>query len=325
MIPTLPPILITGATGFLGGALARRLAADGAHVRALARSSEKAAPLQALGIETITGDVTDADAMRRAAAGCGIVFHAAAALAGDYAKQHAVNVGGTANILNAATAAGVERLVYVSSIAVYGYMCAGNVTEASIPAPGADPYGQTKLESERLVQSSGIDYTIIRPGMIYGAGAVNWTGKAFRLARLKPTPFVGDGRGAAFPIYVDDVVDLLVTAATHPAAARQIFHCAPDPAPTWREFLGSYSRLAGHDRWLAIPPLPFRILAKVVSSVAPRRSMLRDLPDQVNFIQRRVTYKMDKARDLLGWEARISLDEGIARCAGWLRDEGLLS
>ncbi|MFN8450319.1 MAG: hypothetical protein U0521_17465 [Anaerolineae bacterium] len=73
---------------------------------------------------------------------------------------------------------------------------------------------------------------------------------------MKPTPFVGDGRGSVFPIYIDDVVDMMITAARHPAAANQIFNCTPDPSPTWRDFVGC-ARLAGHRRWLAIPPAPF--------------------------------------------------------------------
>ncbi len=160
--------------------------------------------------------------------------------------------------------------------------------------------------------------------MIYGPGAVNWTGGLFRVAKLNPTPFVGNGHGSAFPIYVDDVVDLLVTVADHPAASRQVFNCTPDPAPTWREFLGRYSQLAGHERWLPIPPqllYPFGWLALLI---APRYSMLGDALDQLSFVQRQVTYKMDKARDLLGWQPQVDLDDGIARCAPWLRDQGLL-
>lgn len=317
-------VFVTGATGFLGGALALRLADEGAHVRALARMPRKAeAPLKH-GIEICEGDVTDAEAMRRLVEGCHTVFHAAAAMNGDYAKQRAVNVEGTRNLVRAAADADVKRFVHVSSVSVYGYRCAGDITENMPPSPGADPYALTKAEAERVVAEGNIAYTIIRPGMIYGAGAVNWTGNLFRLARLKPTPFIGDGSGSAFPIHRDDVVDLLVVAAEHPAASNQIFNCASDPAPTWREFLGAYSRLAGHQRWLALPPILVVPITQIARLASPRYSMARDMPDQLGFIQRKITYKMTKARELLGWTPRITLDTGITSCVPWLREQGLL-
>ncbi len=324
MLSTDAPILVTGATGFLGGALALRLAADGVHVRALARSARKAAFLRERGIEVVYGDVTDESAMQRAVAGCGIVFHTVAG-GGTYAQQEVVNVGGTRSVLDAAKAAKVKRFVHVSTVSVYGYNRRGSVTEQTAFAPGADPYAITKAAGDRLVQSSDIDYTIIRPSMIYGAGSVNWTGNLFKLARLNPTPFIGDGSGSVFPIHVDDVVDLLITAANHPGAACQSFNCAPDPSPTWREFIGRYSRLCGHDRWLKLPALPFYTLGGIALLVAPRHTMARDLPDLVSFIQRHLTYKMDKARDLIGWSPRIDLDAGIVSCIPWLRKQGLLS
>jgi nucleoside-diphosphate-sugar epimerase len=160
--------------------------------------------------------------------------------------------------------------------------------------------------------------------MIYGAGAVNWTGKLFRVAKLNPTPFLGNGNGSVFPIHVDDVVDLLVTTASHPAATNQIFNCTPDPSPTWREFLGHYSRLAGHDKWLSLPPALFSAVASIVGVVAPPRSKLRDFSEQVDFLQHKITYRMAKARHLLGWSPHVALDAGVASCAPWLREKGWL-
>lgn len=318
-------VLITGATGFLGSALARRLLADGANVRAVVRSPQKAAPLCDLGIEIVAGDVTNADSMRRAVEGCSIVFHAAAAMSGDYAKQREVNVKGTRNLVQAAAQAEVTRFVHVSSVAVYGYNASGDRREDMPPPPtDANPYAASKAATEQVVTSGSVPYTIIRPAMIYGAGSINWTGGLFRLAKLKPTPFIGSGSGSAFPIHVDDVRDLLVLSATHPAAVNQIFNCAPDPAPTWREFVGAYSRLAGHQSWLSVPPILFSAAVAVVSLFSPPISDRRSLRDQVGFIQRKVTYKTTKACDLLGWTPKYTLETGIPTCVPWLRERGLL-
>lgn len=315
-------VFVTGATGFLGGALARRLAAGGARVRALARSERKAEALRDTGVEIVLGDITDAETMRRAADGCRVVFHAAAFF-GDYARQRVVNIEGTRNVLQAATDAKVERFVHISSISVYGYKVAGDVTEATPAAPGGDPYAITKTEAETVVRSGGAPYTIIRPGMIYGAGSVNWTGQLFRLARRSPTPFIGDGHGSVFPIHVDDVVDLTVTAAAYPAAVNQIFNCTPDPSPTWREFLGAYARLAGNEGWRAIPPRLIAPVAQIVRLLSPRVSRTRDLPDLLRFTQSDITFKTTKAQDLLDWQPQVDLETGVAGCAEWLREQGM--
>jgi nucleoside-diphosphate-sugar epimerase len=185
-------VLVTGATGFLGGALALRLATDGARVRALARSPHKVAILRERAIEVFEGDVTDREAMRQAVRGCRVVFHVAASLGGNYAQHRAVNVEGTRNVVQAAAFANVERFIHVSSISTYGYNYRGDVTEEMTLAPGADPYAITKAEAERVVREADIPYTMIRPGMIYGPGAVNWTGNLLKVARLNPTPFVGN-------------------------------------------------------------------------------------------------------------------------------------
>src|SRR5690606_14698483 len=134
------------------------------------------------------------------------------------------------------------------------------------------------------------------------------------------TLFIGDGSGHVHPIYVDDVVDLMVLLATHPAAENESFNCAPDPAPTWREFLGGYSSLAGHQNWLGIPTLPVKILAPLIELVLTLRGEPQDVPALIPYAQSCATYKMDKARRLLGWQPKVSLKEGVHRCEPWLRE-----
>lgn len=323
-------VLVTGPTGFLGGALVRRLSADGVSVRALARRPERARAIQALpGVTVVQGDIRREADMQAAVEGCSVVFHVAAALGGTYDAQYATNVEGTQTVADAAAGAGVARFVHVSTISVYGYRNFENVTEETLPDPGADPYHSTKLAAEHTVRAvsrlHGLPYTIVRPSMIYGPGSNTWTAGMFQLARLNPVPLVGGGDGSAYPIYVDDVVDLLVTVATHPAALGETFNCTPDPSPTWREFLGAYARLAGHQNFIRVPVDPLLPLAQRVARLpGTGSSQFGDLPDLLPFLQRYITYKMDKARDLLGWQPQVSLEDGVARCAPYLRQKGLL-
>lgn len=323
-------VLVTGATGFVGGALTRRLAADGAHVRALARTPEKAAFLAGQPrVEIVHGDITNAVCCAEVCQGCDVVFHVAAALGGPIAMQRRVNVEGTRHVVRAAAEAGAARLVHISSIAIYGYGHRGVITEDTAPRPTHDPYSLTKREGEGVVQVAArerdLSYTVIRPGTIYGPRSNAWTRKMFMLVRRPPLIFVGNGRGSIPAIYVDDLIDLCVVAATHPAAANQIFNGTPDPSPTWREYLGGYAALAGVRGWWPVPVAPVRWALRLRAAFAPPETRLKALPEFVSFLTEPVTYSMAKARACLNWAPSTPLAEGIARSAPWLRDLGLLA
>ncbi|MEO8606705.1 MAG: NAD-dependent epimerase/dehydratase family protein [Chloroflexota bacterium] len=322
-------VLVTGATGFLGSALTTRLTQDGVRVRALARSPQKTKYIASLpGVEIVSGDIINADQMHQAVRGCEIVFHVAASMGGSIDGQRQINTIGTRNVAKAAAGAGVLRVVHVSSIAVYGYNQRGDVTEATPPNPGQDPYNITKAEAEaelrEIASENHMPYSIIRPAMIYGPYSGMWTGKFFRLAKLRPTLFIGRGDGTTFPIFVGDVVDLMVLLAQHPDAVGETFNCAPDPAPTWREFLSAYSKLAGHQSWLGIPPGVVSPFVTLVGALARPNTQLKELPNLLRMALGQVTFKMTKARERLGWEPKVDLQTGIERCVPWLHDKGWL-
>lgn len=330
MIPYGKKVLVTGATGFLGGALVHRLARMGAQVVALARHTSDVSYIEHLPlVEIVIGDVTDRTSMFRSAEGCDYIIHAAAALGADMPVQEQVNYQGTRNIAEAGARAGVERLVHVSTIACYGYGVDGAVSEDTPPTETSDPYAMTKARAEEVLRQIAdkrwLSYSIIRPGMIYGPRSQAWTALMFKIARRNPTLFIGGGKGHAHPIHLDDVVELCITLATHPAAKGEAFNCAPDPAPTWREFLGEYSRLAGHQNWLGVPSPLAEMGMDIRSALASDESMDTSWGEKVRWIQRQVTYKMDKAREMLDWQPSVPLAEGVAGTETWLREQGLLS
>lgn len=323
-------VFVTGATGFLGGALVERLSQEGAQIRALARRPERADPIRDFpNLEVVTGDVTNMTRMREITVGCDYVFHLAAATSGTLELQQAVNVNGTEHVATAAAEAGVKRFVLVSSIASYGYGVQGRVAEEQEQSPRRVPYNITKAKGEQalrtVAQQHHLSYSILRPGMIFGPRSGAWTDTMFKLAKRRPMPFIGDGTGTCYPIFVDDVVDLLLVMALHPAAEGEAFNAVLDPAPTWREFLGRYMQLAGHDRWLAIPVPLVQVLAPLVDTGAlVIRGEPLNIRDLVHFLTGQQTYSMDKARERLGWQARFSLEEGIQRCVPYLEEKGLL-
>jgi nucleoside-diphosphate-sugar epimerase len=327
---TSQPIFVTGGTGFLGGTLIQRLSAEGYRVRALARDPARATFIRDLrGLELVQGDLTQTENLYRVLAGCGTVFHVAAAITGPLRTQQATNIEGTRHLVRAAADAGVRRFVHVSTVAVYGYSRQGIIRESDPMTPGDEPYSSTKAEAERIIgQVAGarhLPYSIIRPAMIYGPRSGMWTEKAFRLASLPVIPWVGDGSGNAYPIYVEDVVDLMLVLAEHPAAVGEIFNCAPDPSPTWRDFLGAYAHLTGREpSWLRLPFNLVHPIVRLLSRLAPAQTPLKEAANVIQMTQRQTTHSMAKARDLLGWSPQVELAEGIQRSGSWLRETGKL-
>lgn len=321
--------LVTGATGSLGGALALKLADHGVSVRALTRSAGRGRFLRERGdVDVVEGDITDAGRMRDLSRGCEYLFHTAVVQGTDLDELRRVNVEGTRNLAEAAAASGAHRFVHISTVLVYGYRHAAEVAEEMPLTPGQDAYSISKAEAEEAVQSAGettgLSWTILRSGGIYGPRSRAWTARMFRRARRRPVVFVGSGQGSFPAIYVDDLIDLCMVAAVHPRADGEAFNAVMDPAPTVREYMGALSGLAGHRSWLGIPvPLMLAVLYPIALLASPH-SRWKDGPDIVRFVDRYYNYSMAKARDLLGWQPRIGLEEGIQRCVPWLREKGLL-
>ncbi len=323
------PVLVTGATGFLGRALVLQLAGEGARVRALYRTERKRERIEGLaGVEPVAGELTDTGRMREVCAGCRSVIHAAAALAGPPELQQEVNVAGSAGLVEAAAATGVRRLVHVSSVAVYGFRPGAVLAEARGPDPARYTYSRTKAEAERAVRAAaartGLEVAIVRPGMIYGPRARTWTGRFFRWARRRPLVLPGGGTGTIPYIHVDDVVELSLLCALHSAAAGETFNVVMDPPPTLRQVLKAWADLAGN-RWTISLPAPLLYLvAGLAAGMARPGSVLREASAIARMFVQSTRWPMDRAREVLDWSPRVGLAEGVAGCVPWLREKGLL-
>ncbi|PJF35559.1 MAG: hypothetical protein CUN49_09930 [Candidatus Thermofonsia Clade 1 bacterium] len=327
---TLRQALVTGANGFIGSALTAELLQRGIAVRAMCRALHKGAALAELGAEVVSGDVQDRRRLTELAEGCQVVFHVAAAMEGSAAYTYNVNVLGAQNAVIAASEAGCERFVHVSTIAVYGFNVQGLVREDQPLRPSqSDYYALSKALGERAVQREaaqrGMPLTVIRPAYVYGEGSLFWSKRLYELCQRLPMPLVNGGRGKAHPIYIADLCDLLIHAAQHPNAVGQVFNAAPDPAPTWAEFLGYYARMAGRSDRLEIPAPLLMSLAPLVTALTRLRGTPFDLAGYLRMLDHQATYSMAKAAEQLGWQARTTLEEGMARTEQWLRRNRLLS
>jgi nucleoside-diphosphate-sugar epimerase len=315
---------VTGAGGFIGGAVCRALAAEGASVTGVDIDGGAATRVRAAGAEFAQADVTDGAVLERAFEGTELVVHTAAYVRDWGAMEEfiRVNAGGTVAVLDAADAAGAERVVHLSSVVVYGYHHPGELDEAAFHRTYGIPYIDTKSASDAVAARRGA--VVIRPGDVYGPGSVPWTLRPLELARSGRLAVPGSGDGQMLPVYIDDLVEsvLLGLLEGEPGHAYTVWD---GEAVTFGEYFDRIGEIAGTGPARRLPKPLLSLAAKAMEAAAA----VRNRPPQfstraMTFVDRRGTASNRRAREELGWEPRVFLDEGLARTKTWLGEEGLL-
>ncbi len=319
-------IAVTGAGGFIGRAVCERLAADGAQPIGIDVAPGAWTTVEEAGARFVLADIRDGAAICAALDDCEGVIHTAALLgdAAGMAAQIDVNVRGTVNVLDAARVASVERVVHVSSVATWGYDFASDIPESSTARVCGVAYVDTKTASQLIALRRGA--AVVRPGDVYGPRSSPWTIRPVQALSAGTFFLPGDGSGLMTPVYVDDLVDCLVRALEHPDAGGRAVTAWDGSAVTARDFFGNYARMLGRDR---IRCLPEALLKAGALAIEARARLTGTTPDvtreALRYISRRAVYPNDDARELLGWEPSVDLDEGMRRTEVWLRDQGLLT
>ena len=326
-------VLVTGATGFTGGHLARHLASTGCSVAALVRpaSLARAVDLRNAGVEVRAGDLTDFASVQRAVEGCETVYHIAAtyreAGQGDAAYVR-VNVDGTRHVLEAALAAGVTRVVHCSTGGVHGHIENPPADETAPFAPG-DVYQRTKLEAERLAADFGranrIEVVVVRPIGIYGPGDLRFLKMFHGIARGR-FPMLGRGDVFYHLTYIDDLVRGFQLAATCPSAAGREYILGGPEYTTLTELV----RLIADECGVAPPRVHFPIWPVWVAGAlceavcVPLGIEPPLYRRRVDFFRKSRAFNIARARKELGYNPDIDLKTGIQRTAAWYRAQGLL-
>jgi nucleoside-diphosphate-sugar epimerase len=324
--------LVTGASGFLGANLARRLLAEGSRVRVLARSEARVRPLRELGAEVVLGDVTDPRAVAAAVDGATVVWHLAGRLLvpgvapSEYERTH---VAGTRTLLACCRRApALERLVHCSTTGVLG-PTGDRAADERAPIRPTNVYEATKAQAEREVWEAardGLPVVVARPGLVYGPGDLHLLGFFRAIVRRRFRP-VGRRPVRLHPIYVDDLGDALVRCGGHRAAVGECFHIAGRRPVTLAELAEAIARSAGTELPRGRIPLPAaRAAAAVGDALPPRLRCAAPLTrTRLDFLTHSRTYDVGKARRVLGFSAPTDLRAGIARTVAWYREQGLLA
>jgi dihydroflavonol-4-reductase len=326
-------VLVTGATGFTGGHLARHFLQAGERVAVLVRPSSeaRAAGLKAAGADVRVADLTDAAAVAAAAQGCEVVYHIAAtyreAGQGDAAYTR-VNVDGTRHVLEGALSAGSRRVVHCSTGGVHGHIEHPPANETAPYAPG-DVYQRTKLEAEELARSFAsrhrLEVVIARPIGIYGPGDLRFL-KMFRGIARGRFPMLGSGEVFYHLTYVDDLVRGFALCGQVPAAAGRTYILAGPEYTTLNELVGLIAAELGvQPPRLHLPVWPVWIAGALCELVCVPLGINPPLfRRRVDFYRKSRAFDTTRAREELGYNPTVDLRTGIHRTAAWYRAQGLL-
>ncbi|OFW08536.1 MAG: hypothetical protein A3H96_15215 [Acidobacteria bacterium RIFCSPLOWO2_02_FULL_67_36] len=322
-------VLVTGATGFTGGHLARMLASRGDAVRALVRDPARAADLQAAGVELATGDLRDRSAVERAAAGVDVVYHIAAIYRQAGVREdvyRAVNAGAVRTVIEAAARGGARRVVHCSTVGVHGDVEHPPAAEDAPLAPG-DVYQRTKLEGERAARDAskakGIEVVIARPTGIYGPGDRRLL-KLFRGVARRRFVILGDGRIFYHLTYIDDLAEGFRLCATVPGAAGRTYILAGGEVTTLNELTAIVAEEAHvPPPRLHLPVWPVWIAGAACEALCAPLGLEPPLyRRRVDFFTKSRAFDITRARQELGYAPQVGLREGIRRTLAWYRDAG---
>lgn len=325
--------LITGASGFIGGRLAEVLHGQGTAIATVVRTWSQAARLARLPVEMTHGDILDIDSLRRGIGGCDVVFHCAV----DWrrgAKANRLSSGqGTENVMRVALETGVQRVVFLSSIGVFGGNLRQEVLTEEDPCPHTgDAYGDGKIDAEKVAlgyyRKSGLPVTILRPTLVFGPYGRSFTAATVAAIREGRMVLVNGGAGICNSLYVDNLVDAMLLSAQHPRATGEVFHISDARPVTWKEFIEGHARALG-DTYLPLPEMTVqeieaaRARSRSGSSIRQTLRLLRDPHIQsalrsIPLVSRFETAGRQVAKRVLPIRGQFLLRE---RAAAWRRQD----
>ncbi len=322
-------VLITGARGFIGAAVAARLAAQGVATIGIDTAAPRT-PAQGPMAPVHRGSVTDPAAWAHLLAGVDTVVHTAAIVSNvaPRRRMHEVNVVGTGRVLAAAARAGVRRFVHLSSVVVHGFDLPDWVDESHPVQVNGDAYVDTKVASEHLVLSAHaageLEVVVLRPGDVYGPGSRPWVVLPLTYLAAGQAILPAGGRGVFSHTYLDNLVDGVVAAIATPAAAGRVLHLTDGVATSCADYFGRLGALVGARPRCLPTPLATALAGGVGAGLRAARQDSELCPASMRLLARTGSYRIDRARQVLGYHPAVDLDTGLERVAAWAGQVGLV-
>jgi nucleoside-diphosphate-sugar epimerase len=328
-------VLITGATGFIGGNLVLGNLARGNSVRAMVLPGDAgAARLKELGVEVMEGDIRDFQSVQNAVSGREIVFHCAAVVT-DWAPKklfQEVTVGGAENICRAAAEAGVSRLVDISTCDVTGVDEKIVMDETTPLRPWGEPYPDHKIEAEKVMwryhKEKGLPVTMVYPCWVFGRGDQTFV-PLLADAIIKKDLIFWRRDAIVWPTYIDNLVDLLLLISEDPRAVGNAYFVHDGEHTTLQEFCAEIARALGARPITTHIPYGLAYAAAWVMELAWNIFRIRKRPLLTTYtvinLGSRFRFSIAKAERQLGWKPKTSYREGMAETMKWLKTLDLSS
>jgi dihydroflavonol-4-reductase len=325
-------VLVTGATGFTGSLLVRKLVSRGAEVRAIARETSNVEQFAGLDIDWYRGEVYDPETVARAAAGVDYIFHVAAAYREASLKDRDywnVHVKSTQLLAQAALEnAGFARFVHISTVGVHSHIEHPPADE-NYPIKPGDIYQKTKAEAElwfrEFADANNLPYTVLRPAAIYGPGDTRLL-KVFRMAAWPLYPLLGRGKCLYHLIHVEDLTDIILKAAAFPAALGEVFICGNPESISLEEIGGIVADELGKPfRPLRLPAWPFFVAGSLCELICKPLGLEPPIyPRRVAFFTKDRSFNTGKLRNMLEYEVKYDNETGIRQTVRAYVDKGWL-
>jgi nucleoside-diphosphate-sugar epimerase len=322
--------LVTGATGFTGGALCRRLVRDGWNVTAFVRNGRDTRQLEDIAVQCIATDISDRTSVAEAFPDVDVVFHIAAAYRSEHADRQEfwrTNVDATRNLLDEAARRRINRFVHCSTVGVQGDIEEPPADETYRVRPH-DHYQESKLAGEKLALEyfgRGLPGVVVRPAAIYGPGDTRFL-KLFKPIADGYFVMVGPGESLYHLTYIDDLIDGFLLAATRPEAVGEVFTIAGDRYTTLNELVQHIAEaLDRRPSKFHVPLAPVMWAAVVCDRLCRALRLSPPLyPRRVEFFRLSRAFSITKAQRLLCYSPRVELADGLRRTAEWYKSKGLL-
>ena len=316
-------ILITGASGFIGGHLMNSLKQDGKDVVGVDLKSDCK--------DVIKADLSKPETVKDALKDCSIVIHTAAMVSNAMSDEEMwkTNVLNTSKLIKLAIECNVKRFVHISSIVVYGNIAEGKINE-KIPANSVGGnYVHTKILSEHaLLQAklkNDIELVILRPGDVYGPGSRPWIIEPIKAIKNRQFMLPAKGQGFFRPVFIDDLIKGIKLACNAESASGEIINLSCEGYVTTEEYFTYHYQWLGKSKPLVVSTKTALILSIITTFIFKLFGRLNEAsPATVHQLSTKSWYSIKKAQKLLGWRPETSLDNGMQVSKIWANDQGLL-